>query len=206
MDNMKVTVVGDGAVGKTCLLLTYTTGQCPGDYVPTIFDNYNANVCVDGQLGQLSMWDTAGQEDYDRLRPLSYPGTDVFLACYSTCSPSTLANLRHKWLEEIRLHAGRGATVVLVGTKSDARSDPEIIAKLLQRNLAPVSYEEGAAFAKEAGCAAFIECSSVQGDGVKEVFDEAVRAGRRAHAEKIKVQRKARRGIYARIASALSLR
>ena len=103
MDNMKVTVVGDGAVGKTCLLLTYTTGQCPGDYVPTIFDNYNANVCVDGQLGQLSMWDTAGQEDYDRLRPLSYPGVDVSLACYSTCSPSR----KHALLDlEVQVMAG----------------------------------------------------------------------------------------------------
>ena len=77
--NLKIVAVGDGAVGKTSLLMSYSNNRFPRDYVPTVFDNYSRDVLVDDQEVQMNLWDTAGQEHYDRLRPLAYPNTDVFL-------------------------------------------------------------------------------------------------------------------------------
>jgi Ras-related C3 botulinum toxin substrate 1 len=192
MDGLKATVVGDGAVGKTCLLLAYTTGQVPGDYVPTIFDNYSQSVMVDGKLTNLSMWDTAGQEDYDRLRPLSYPSTDVFVACFSTVNPSSMNNLRIKWVEEIREHAGNGVPVLIVGTKTDMRNDPEVNMKLASRMQHPITTAEGQEFAKSVGAAGYVECSAITSDGVKECFENAVRVARVSRMENLRLEKRSR--------------
>ncbi|CAG2173233.1 unnamed protein product, partial [Oppiella nova] len=83
MNAIKCVLVGNGTVGKTSLLECYTTDKLLDDlcWRAYICEHYSANVMVDGESVNLDLWDTAGQEDYDRLRPLSYPKTDVFLIC-----------------------------------------------------------------------------------------------------------------------------
>jgi len=100
-NTIKCVVVGDGAVGKTCLLNTYARNTFPETYEPTVFDNYTVTVDIAGEPYTLGLFDTAGQEDYDAIRPLSYAHTDVFLICFSVVSPSSLENVVEKWVPEI---------------------------------------------------------------------------------------------------------
>ncbi|KZW01962.1 small GTPase Rac1 [Exidia glandulosa HHB12029] len=173
--NIKLVVVGDGAVGKTCLLISYTTNAFPEEYVPTVFDNYTVNMMVDNRQISLGLWDTAGQEDYDRLRPLSYPQTNVFLVCFSLVSPPSFDNVRTKWHPEV-VHHAPSTPLLLVGTKLDLRDDPQTRAKLHERRMAPITYSEGMSMAKAIGAAKYLECSALTQRGLKQVFEDAIRA------------------------------
>jgi len=172
--DIKLMVVGDGSVGKTCLLISYTTNSFPGEYVPTVFDNYNANAIVEGNPVNLGLWDTAGSEEYDTLRPLSYPGTDVFLICFSLFSPESYDSVLKKWYKEITEHAP-DTPIILVGTKLDLRGKSEAISSLKENNQEPITTEKGEALGKKIGAKKYLECSALTQEGLAKVFEEAVK-------------------------------
>ena len=172
---IKVAIVGDGAVGKTCMLISYTSNQFPGEYVPTVFDNYSANVMVDGVACNIGLWDTAGQDDYDRLRPLSYPQTDVFLICFSVVGRNSFGNVSCKWVPEATHHCPK-VPLVIVGLKTDLRDNKWEIERMAERGWKPVTTKEGEELAKTVGAVQYVECSAITQRGLKNVFDTAVRA------------------------------
>lgn len=143
--------------------------------MPTVFENYVADIEVDGKQVELALWDTAGQEDYDRLRPLSYPDTDVILMCFSIDSPDSLENIPEKWTPEVK-HFCPNVPIILVGNKKDLRNDATTIKELQKMKQEPVRPEEGRNMAEKINAFAYLECSAKTKEGVREVFETATKA------------------------------
>jgi cell division control protein 42 len=150
----------------------------PCDLAKLIVVLLNAQVLTCGsRIGDepytLGLFDTAGQEDYDRLRPLSYPQTDVFLVCFSVTSPASFENVREKWFPEVHHHCP-GVPCLIVGTQVDLRDEPGVRDKLAKQKMAPVRKEDGERMAKDLGAVKYVECSALTQYKLKDVFDEAI--------------------------------
>ncbi|KAI0029411.1 P-loop containing nucleoside triphosphate hydrolase protein [Vararia minispora EC-137] len=184
----KLVVVGDGGCGKTCLLIVYAENRFPEAYIPTVFENYVTQVPFDGKIVELALWDTAGQEEYDRLRPLSYPESDVILIVFSVDFPVSLGNVQDKWYPEVA-HFCEGTPLILVGTKADLRGDEQTRRMLGAQGQKPVNAEQGAEVAREIG-AKYIECSAKTGVGVQDVFALALRESMKGKWTKIVKQKR----------------
>jgi len=172
---VQLVVVGDGAVGKTCALVSYCTGNYPTEYIPTVFETYCVQLTVDGKDIDLILMDTAGQEDYDKIRPLSYNSTDVFLIMYSVVLPASFDNVKAKWVGEVT-HYCPGTPIILVGTKMDLRDDPKTLSSLRG---SPISFDDGLQLSTELSRdlgqrVLFMECSACTRQGLPEVFQKAV--------------------------------
>jgi small GTP-binding protein len=158
------------------LLIRYTTDKFPSEYIPTpVIDLIHANLVVCEKPIYMGLWDTVGQNDYDRLRPLCYPQTNVFLICFSIVSPASFENVADKWYPEVA-HCCPHTPFILVGTKLDLREDSETIKRLQENGLMPVSEEKGLAKAREISASRYVECSALTEEGIKNVFEEAVYA------------------------------
>lgn len=160
-------IVGDGACGKTSLLFVFTLGEFPTEYHPTVFENYVTDCRVDGKAVQLALWDTAGQEEYERLRPLSYANSHVILIGFALDAPDSLDNARSKWVEEVSKYCPN-TPYLLVGLKKDLRASTTDTKRFVQ-------FHQGEFVAKAMGAKKYFECSALSGEGVDDIFEYAAR-------------------------------
>jgi small GTP-binding protein len=151
-------------------------GEFPKEYEPTIFENYVAEIRLDSIPVQLALWDTAGQEEYERLRPLSYSKAHVILIAFAIDTPDSLENVTVKWIEEVRSICGPSIPVILVGCKADLRPPNAHNANPDDESLPFVPRARAERVASEIGARAYKECSALKTDGVDDVFEAATRA------------------------------
>ncbi|KAF4549312.1 putative GTP-binding protein RHO3 [Elsinoe fawcettii] len=172
----KLVLLGDGACGKTSLLNVFTRGYFPTVYEPTVFENYVHDIFIDNVHVELSLWDTAGQEEFDRLRSLSYDDTHAIMLCFSVDSPESLENVEAKWVGEIAENCP-GVRLVLVALKCDLREGQgEEEGEANNEPKRPlIDYKQGLAVAEKIRALRYLECSAMKNRGVNEAFTEAAR-------------------------------
>ncbi|XP_029950026.1 rho-related GTP-binding protein RhoH [Salarias fasciatus] len=169
MDEMSVkcVLVGDNAVGKTALLVRFTSETFPDTYKPTVFENTGVEVYMDGVQISLGLWDTAGNDNFRQIRPRSYHQADVVLICYSVANPNSLASVQRKWILEVRENLPK-VPVLLVATQTDQR-------EMGVHRSSCITAAEGRRVAQEIHAKGYLECSSLSNRGVQQVFEYAVR-------------------------------
>ncbi|XP_033099801.1 cell division control protein 42 homolog [Anneissia japonica] len=173
MQTKKCSIVGDGNVGKSCIMAAYKTNEFPSTNIPTVYENHELTVMNSGEEYNIKVYEAGGTEDYDRLRPMGYNQTDVFLVCFCVVKPRLVTNIETKWLPEIT-HYCPNTPYILLGTKIDLRDDPDAIEELRKRNQKATSVEEGETLAKKLKAVQYIECSAKTQEGVRNVFEEAL--------------------------------
>lgn len=164
--SLKCVLVGDTAVGKTALLVRFTSETFPDTYKPTVFENTGVEVYMDGVQISLGLWDTAGNDNFRQIRPRSYQQADVVLICFSVANPNSLANVQRKWINEVREHLPK-VPVLVVATQTDLRE--------MGSRVSCITPAEGKQVAQELHAKGYLECSSLSNRGVQQVFEFAVR-------------------------------
>ncbi|CDW77593.1 ras-related c3 botulinum toxin substrate 2 [Stylonychia lemnae] len=147
------------------LLASYIHDQFPEEHVPTVLDCYRTEVHIDNKPLTLQIWDSAGQDDYSRLRPLGYADADVFLLCYSVADRDSYKNVDQKWIPELR-NSAPSVPIILVGTKLDMRNE--------SNTSTIVSTSEGVATQNKHSFFAHVECSAKNLNNYKTSFDKAI--------------------------------
>jgi len=170
--HLKILTIGDGCVGKTCALISFTSGEFPHDlaYTPTIFENYTSHLSVNGMIFNLDLWDTAGQEDYDATRTLSYNQTDIFMVMFSIDNLVSFSNIEHKWIPDLEKYFAQQpynstqSKFILIGTKIDLRKD--------EKKETQVSIQQGEALASKLGAVGYLEVSALSREGLMHAFEQ----------------------------------
>ena len=165
---MKLVIIGDACVGKTCMISTLREGRFPDEmscpYAPQI------ELAVDGgrTTVSLTLWDTKSSDDYAFLRPRIFPATLCFLVCYSCVERASFESIERKWLAELQFYLPQ-VPWILVGLQSDLRNKAQAPLSVQkqqqqqqQKQQAPVTADEGKELACRLGAASYFECSALE--------------------------------------------
>lgn len=162
---IKVVVLGDSGVGKTCLLLRLGSRPFSKDSPPQLAEILTPAFNYDDALFRLELQDTHAQEEHDESRWLSLVGANVLVLCFSADSPSSFDHVRTKWLVEANEHCP-GVPVVIVCTKLDNRFDKDACdAVTSQYGRGCIATDEGMDLAQSLGVAKYLECSALTSQG-----------------------------------------
>ncbi|VVT56331.1 uncharacterized protein SAPINGB_P004975 [Magnusiomyces paraingens] len=154
---IKLLIIGDSGVGKSCLLLRFCDDQFTPSFITTIGIDFKIRtIDLDGKKVKLQVWDTAGQERFKTITTAYYRGAMGILLVYDVTDQKSFENIR-SWYANVQQHASENVVLVLVGNKSDM-TDRRVI-----------STEQGQALADELGIP-FIESSAKSSDNVDETF------------------------------------
>lgn len=199
--DVKCVVVGDGAVGKTCLLMTWRDRQFPTDYIPMVIDNEINKMHYNEYTINLDTWDIGGGEEFHRIRPLSYRDSDIFLVCFSMNTPDSFENIETKWIPEIKHHRS-GFPFIIVGCREDITENQKcsnrdetnkliygyirdcdnnyvlrdivaMIGRYFQQSYDKfVTDKEARELCKKVGGYKYMNCSALKFRGIDEIFEE----------------------------------
>ncbi|XP_018560954.1 ras-like GTP-binding protein RhoL [Anoplophora glabripennis] len=162
-NTIRITVVGDGDTGKTCMLIVYKDKKFDDRYVPTVFDVYSMTIPINDLEYKVILSDTAGQEEFDKLRRMAYKDVDAFILTYAVNERDSFENVFTKWAPELRRFAPK-AKIILAGTKCDLRS----------HSPRHVKTEDGERLARDIEAHGFIENSSKQQRNIDATFQMAI--------------------------------
>ncbi|XP_052766431.1 cell division control protein 42 homolog [Mya arenaria] len=170
-DLIKCVVVGDPAVGKTSLLMNYATNRFPSQHVPAVFDNYAGSLEVSRRRYNLHLIDTTEQGGSKSLE-YSYPGTDVFVVCFSVVKPETFTHMHEHWIPDIQARMG-DTPFIVVGTQADLRDDPEVLRTLQVKGQSPVRQRDAASLCRKVGSVCYFETSTEMKKRLRRVMNDA---------------------------------
>ena len=168
---LKVVVIGEPGVGKTCMIHTFLHGEFPTAYIATVMEPTKSTVKCGETEHAIEIIDTPGQVEFTQNRVALYTGASLFLVCCSVVDPLQFENL-DRWVSEIASHTP-DAKFVLVGLKTDLRTEESVLNGLRQQGLAPFPEFNGSTKASTIGALTYLECSALLNAGVRDVFSES---------------------------------
>ncbi|XP_044147392.1 rho-related GTP-binding protein RhoH [Bufo gargarizans] len=167
MNAIKCVLVGDATVGKTSLLVRFTSETFPDTYKPTVYDSTGVDVFMDGVQISLGLWDTSGNDAFKSIWPISFQNADIVLLCFSVANHTSFLSVRNKWIAEVKQNLPH-IPVLVVATQTDQR-------ELNHLRVPCISSADGKQLAQDVRAKGYLECSALSNRGVQQVFECAVR-------------------------------